>query len=145
LSLASAAAPSVLRYRIKASAGLSARLSNDGGVRFTDATGRARFGFAPPTATDAKGRSGSASFVLEPSRDGWTLTLTVDRRWLHARGRAFPVSIDPDVTWMPDGALRFTGADVDCSTDKATPTTSNCDSPSLFVGGTGGNKEKALA
>jgi YD repeat-containing protein len=144
LSLASASAPNVFRYRIDASSGLTPRLTREGGIVFTDGEDRVRFGFSAPTLVDAKGAAGQASFSLEREASGSTLTVTADRDWLRDGARAFPVVLDPDVFWADPGYLRFSEADQDCYLESSAPAASTCSLPNLKVGRTPAGQQKAI-
>ncbi len=99
LTLASTAAPSSFTWTLQTSASLSAAKDARGGIDFRDSSGVKRLAFERPFMTDAAGQhSDAVSFSLSKSASGYSLTLSYDRRWLEAAGRAWPVVIDPVVS-----------------------------------------------
>lgn len=142
IELTSADASPSYRYDVRASDGLSAALASDGSVRFSR-DGRQVFRFAPPVAWDAAGKTGDAEFRLDRTDDGYRLTLRLDPGWLSAAGRRFPVTIDPDVSWVGD-ATRHHGTDQDCTISQAASTQNLCALPYLEVGGPAGAEREAL-
>lgn len=144
LTLASAQAPSTFHYHIKASAGLTPRITTTGGVAFSDNAGHVHFGFAAPTLFDANDVAGRVRFTLDRAASGWTLTLRIARGWLSSPTRAFPVVLDPDVFWADAGYLRLSEADQDCYLESGAPTTSTCSLPNLKVGRTPSAQQKTV-
>jgi RHS repeat-associated protein len=138
VSLGDRAAPHTLTYLIRGSAGLSAKLTDAGAVRFSSATGATIFTFTAPYMWDAKGVTSHAiTTTLRRTADGWTLTEHLSSAWLHAAARAYPVTVDP--------TLEFIGADQDCTiSGGASAATSLCSTKSLDVGYDGSKPSRAL-
>ena len=100
LALYSASAPTVYRYKLSLSPGLSASLSSNGGLVVKDASGKRVYWLGAPTVTDpSKQRTFRSRQPVhyELSSDGSTLSLIVDKSWLQSPKRVFPVEIDPEV------------------------------------------------
>lgn len=122
-------APSSYRFGIEASAGLQPRRSAGGGVDFVDSSGASQITFAPPSMHDAAGEVAPAAatrFSLARRGGGWTLTLTADRGWINAAGRAFPVDLDP--------TIYYNTAEKDCLLQDDMATTSLCADEVLEAG-----------
>lgn len=140
LILRSPAAPSSFRYALDASAGISARLNNRGGVDFVDAEGRKRFSFAAPYMYDSSrtsaGYSRDVRYRLSRTASGYGLTLVADRAWLRSPARQWPVVIDPTMTLDPEQDCFITGG--------SSANTSFCDGSSLDVGWDGTKASRAL-
>jgi len=102
ITLEGPSSPSSFRYKLTASAGLSADLVADGSVVFKDEHGRAVASLPAPTVADRQSLAPSSNHVsyhLSPQKEGtWILTLSVDPEWLDAPDRAWPVRIDPTIT-----------------------------------------------
>ncbi len=126
LVLESAAAPSVYRFSLKTSAGLTPHENRAGGIDFVAVNGRTAFSFAPPLIEDSSAaeETGPVTMSLSDSRD--VVTLRADRAWLDAPERVYPVRLDPTITH---------GAQNDCFMSSMTPTQARCDEE-LEVGGT---------
>jgi hypothetical protein len=105
LVLADAAAPTSYRFVMTPPAGVrtSAERQQDGSwAIFLGSRARPLFVFEAPTAEDAHAvRGGSPR--LDITREGrrFALELSLDKRWLHAAKRAFPVLLDPTITIQP--------------------------------------------
>jgi RHS repeat-associated protein len=99
LSLSSASAPDVYRYKLATSGGLSAKLFH-GAVVFSDAAGQPRYVMPTPLIADAaaSGPPNAHAVHYELSEDGSELSVVVDRGWLSDPSRVFPVRIDPSIT-----------------------------------------------
>jgi RHS repeat-associated protein len=110
LTLGSAAAPAryVFHLATPAAAHVTGHALPDGGYEFTSAGGT--FVLSSPFAVDAA-QVRAAGGKLQPAPDGrhaklavsrhgtdWTIALDVDRQWLTARGRSFPVTVDPTIS-----------------------------------------------
>jgi RHS repeat-associated protein len=108
LSLANASAPSVYRYHLSTTGGVTAKLL-DGAVIFSDAQGHPRYVMPPPTVTDAgaTGRPDSKDVHYTLSEDGSQLDVVVDSAWLSSPERAFPVTIDPTTEYFGDSVDCF--------------------------------------
>lgn len=139
LTLEGPSAPSVYTYSLSYGAGVHASLTDQGTVVFRDSSGRLLYTIARPFVSDSSG-GGLPSGVpvrYELSADGKTLTLTIERSWLGAAGRRFPVKVDPEV---------YFGAVSDCTISSGQPTTSLCGQP-LYVGAEsegGGSLDRTL-
>jgi RHS repeat-associated protein len=98
-------APSVIRFALSLSDGLSPALDSAGNLEVTDAAGKAVYRLPAASMTDATKQNvfapptpGDVAVALTKSTDGgWILALTPDRSYLTAPGRQFPVVIDPTV------------------------------------------------
>jgi RHS repeat-associated protein len=130
LSLSSASAPSSFVWSLTLSTGLSAQLVG-GAVELTNASGVVA-SIGAPTVTDGSGASGPAGWQLS----GSALTLSLDPTWLSAPGRAYPVIVDPSVTYL--------GPTQGCTLDAAHPTTTYCGTTDLGVGASGGVAQRSV-
>lgn len=90
--------------------GLSARLSETGGVEYVDDAGVVLLTTPQPFMVDsAKGTGGAAAephfgatYALAELPGGVTaLTMTLDQQWLQAPERVFPVTVDPSYQFSP--------------------------------------------
>jgi RHS repeat-associated protein len=99
IELEGPAAPATFHYQLSASAGLSAELTKEGSIAFSDADGQAVALIPAPFVTDASSPEPApeaASYSLTPGSEGsWDLTLEVDRSWLESPERVRPVTVDP--------------------------------------------------
>ncbi|MFJ9614951.1 LamG-like jellyroll fold domain-containing protein [Streptomyces noursei] len=85
--------------------GLTAKLDEHGGVAFTDKDGRERAwmppGWMEDSALDEHGNQGEVSsgvhYGLEEKDGRQTLVVSLDKEWLAAPERVFPVKVDPSV------------------------------------------------
>jgi hypothetical protein len=102
IELKGPASPSSFRYELTASPGLSADLTADGSVVFKNGEGEPVASLPSPTVADADSVAPTpeqVSYQLAPREGGaWVLTVSVDRTWLEAPDRSWPVRIDPTVT-----------------------------------------------
>ena len=81
-------------------AGLTAFLEEDGSVSLKNSSGELIYLIPAPYMFDADGEQSSAvSYGLTETSAGYILTVTADSTWLNAAERAFPVTIDPSVTF----------------------------------------------
>lgn len=135
LSLASAAAASSFTFDVSSSAGLSQAGSVSSGVTFS-AAGSVVASFSPPWVMDAATRSKltspltSSLSAIGGTPAGQRLTVGVASSWLHASGRAFPVTVDPSVvTIQPHdyGVCTLSSTDTD-------NTTTRCGDPYARIG-----------
>ncbi len=128
LSLASAAAPTIYRYKLTYAAGLRPELTSAGGVAFKDTAGKVAYTMAPPTVTDASPGAqlpSTAPVHYELSAEGSVLSLVLDKSWLEDSRRVFPVQVDPDIYFYEQS---------DCSIASASSANTNrCGGP-LYVG-----------
>jgi RHS repeat-associated protein len=122
--------------------GLAPKQRKDGSIALFggDETGRpvmvipAAVMFQAPKNSDAPVvdmAHGAVRQKLTRSGSGWRITLTPDAKWLSARGRRFPVTVDPTVTLAPTPS---TSQDV--MVDSTRPTTNLNGSWQLGVGKT---------
>ncbi|HEY3364666.1 MAG TPA: LamG-like jellyroll fold domain-containing protein [Symbiobacteriaceae bacterium] len=86
--------------------GVELRDAGDGGYALVDkATGETRATIPPAFAEDADGnRAPSVQLTAVDSAGGPALRLSVDRDWLAATERKFPVTIDPSLVSAPQSA-----------------------------------------
>ena len=79
--------------------GLSPNLTDAGNIELKDNTGKAIFTIPAGYMVDANGvGSMEVAYALQAvSGSKYILTVTADKDWLNAEGRAFPVTIDPPV------------------------------------------------
>jgi RHS repeat-associated protein len=94
--------PTDIRFELTASPGLSADLLQDGSIAFKNEKGEVVASLPAPTVADSDSLAPSpdqVTYQLAPREGGaWVLTVSVDREWLEAPGRSWPVSIDPTMT-----------------------------------------------
>ena len=123
--------PAEYVYEIKASAGVTPALADDGGVEFTTEAGEVEYVIPAPFMVDTPGTpegwSSAVRFGLSETTGGWRLTLIADSEWLTDPSRVYPVMIDPTVTTLPD-------AQTDCWINQASPGSNYCDTNMLRVG-----------
>ena len=98
--MADSSQPASFSFELDASAGLVPVLVAGGSIEFREGGDEETFAEIPaPTVIDASPNampSGAVSYSLEPLGQGsWKLTIAVDRDWLAAPDRAWPVTIDP--------------------------------------------------
>lgn len=130
LQLNSADAPSRFAFDLTVPAKASARLTANGGVAISTA-GDEDFEIAAPfVGDDARSFAPkrAATYSLSKTIDGYRLTLTLDRAWLTAKDRAFPVTVDP--------TIRRTGTSqtTDVSLIESVPDIGYGGSQGIFVG-----------
>jgi hypothetical protein len=104
LSLASASAPTLYRYKLSLSSGLHASLAQSGRVQISNESGKVIYWLAAPTATDSSAirhLPSRAPVHYELSSDGSILSLVIDHAWLTDSSRVFPVKIDPEA-WFTE-------------------------------------------
>jgi YD repeat-containing protein len=129
LTLAGPGSPTRFTYRLGLTPGLSPRMNKSGRIDVADPRGRVRFSLLAPYMVDASARPGDVGRVrmrLRRAGSGWAVVISADRRWLSARGRRWPVTIDPTVN---------VGPAPDCSLEAGTPTSSFCAGMVDEVGG----------
>ena len=115
-----------LVYRLAISRALRPSVTRTGALRVVDRRGRVRFTIAAPYLTQAGKISpehGKVSVRLSHDAAGWKLVLTPDARWIAAKGRRFPVVLDPVITSSSTG---------DCTITNAAPTTALCAGGSAY-------------
>ena len=122
--LASPSAPSIYRYAIDASAGISPELTSEGALSFRDAEG-APVGVMPaPIMVDSAPEpqfSSAVHYAIEPNdAGGWLLSIEADPEWLSDPARVFPVKLDP--TWEE----KTSNSDLDCIIVNDGGTTGRC-------------------
>jgi len=131
--LADARAPTVYRFGVSTSNGLRPEQTEVGGIDFVDRTGQAQFSFTAPSMRDAEGElapSSATDLAVQRQGSNFVLQLRADRRWLAEKGRAFPVTLDPD--------LYTHVADQDCQVESDFPDQSFCSAPTFEVGADAG-------
>ena len=128
LVLRDARATSSFRWLMKTSEGVTARQTEEGGVRLLKG-GQRVFALDAPWMKDsaaAPARSSKVEMTVKPVAGGYELSVAADRAWLDAPERMYPVTIDPTVSYTRQA---------ECELYEATPTTSGCgDRADLNVG-----------
>ncbi|MGN2635389.1 PA14 domain-containing protein [Nocardia takedensis] len=104
LGSASAIADGRWVFRLDAD-GLTPRPSGDS-IEFTDGTGAVVAVLPPIEAFDKAGARTGGTYSLDRVQDSWRLTVTVDRAWLSAADRRFPVVVDPTYTYGFGGQVQ---------------------------------------
>ncbi|MFD3337341.1 LamG-like jellyroll fold domain-containing protein [Streptomyces sp. NPDC058700] len=107
LILKDADAPTMWRFPL-ALEGLTAKLDGHGGIAFVDSTGRQKSWMPAGWMEDSKKAPNSNEGVISSGvtydivREGarQVLVVTLDRKWLSAPERVFPVRVDPSVTGL---------------------------------------------
>jgi RHS repeat-associated protein len=140
LTLADANAPTSYTYALTLGHGLRARDNRHGGVDIVGRDGSVRFSFEAPFAYDHAGaRIGAGhglSLHLAQDSGGQVMKLELDRAWLSAADRKFPVVIDPAVDVADN---------LDCYIVSGTSAnTSFCGGTSVKVGWDGTNAYRSL-
>jgi hypothetical protein len=137
LTLENNQAPTSYTYNLTLAPGMRAHKTAGGAISVESAASKPLYTIPAPLISDASGSTlpQSAPVHYELGPDSRTLTLLVDKSWLQAPGRAFPVRIDPDV---------YFGEEEDCLVaSAANANTGLCGAP-LYVGaGEGSPKEVA--
>ncbi len=92
--------PSSFAFHLDASTGLVPDLAADGSISFRDGDGKVFATLPAPTVADAADphatNTGAVHYSLsEPDEGSWRLVVAVEREWLEAPGREWPVTIDP--------------------------------------------------
>lgn len=102
IELEGPSSPSSFRYELTASAGLTPQLTEVGSVAFKNNKGQEVASLPAPTVADANSLAPNpdqVGYELAPRGGGaWLLTVAVDRTWLEAPDRSWPVRIDPTMT-----------------------------------------------
>ncbi len=91
--------PTEFRYTMHVD-GVTPKIAPDGSIWFmyNDSVTERAFYTPPAFAEDAKGTRVSVPMDLQPlEKDRWQVTVSLDRKWLQASERAWPVRIDPDL------------------------------------------------
>ena len=108
--------------------GLTAELNSDGSVSLTNGDGEISYLIPAPVVYDSVGAPGSASFTLLDNGNGkYTLTVTADSAWMNSSERAYPVTIDPEISTPTTRAA-------DLYVDRDYPSTSYGSAPTIKVG-----------
>ncbi|MCS4275434.1 RHS repeat-associated protein [Mycetocola sp. BIGb0189] len=96
------------------SGGLKLALDETGSVNFTDDEDRKVFFVPTPMVWDASGEEGvrepesqPLKVSVEGSGSDWTITLTGDKKWLNAKERVFPITVDPTAQTGTDNAIAY--------------------------------------
>lgn len=144
LVLASEDAPASYTYDLEASDGLTAKSNAKGGVDFNDAKSQTAFAIAPPVVEDAAGDYGKAVYELERTDTGWALEVRIDRQWLAAQGRKYPVTLDPTFYFSAISVGPERTPQQDCTLDSGSPSTNFCTGWPLYVGRTAAHDHRAL-
>jgi RHS repeat-associated protein len=100
IEIADPSQPSVFYFALKASAGLTPTLLDDGSIEFRDADQEAIVAIPAPTVIDSAPQapiSRAVDYQLSPLGSGWKLAVEVDPDWLAQPGRSWPVQIDPSL------------------------------------------------
>jgi RHS repeat-associated protein len=117
-----AAAAQPIRFDVETSPGLTTH-PDHAGLALTDAKGVQAFGLAAPFVVDAAGAQAPASFTPSGSPSGLTLGLKLDQSWLSSSRRAWPLTLDPPLTFQDAlDCYVVNGADAD---------TNNCPTSSV--------------
>ncbi len=99
ITLENTLAPSLYRFELDLSAGLTPSLEEDGSIKIRDDEGATFATLPAPTISDARGVApvDGVHFNLQEAPEGgaWTLAVEADEAWLSAPERAWPVRIDP--------------------------------------------------
>ncbi len=126
ITLASPAAASTFQHRLKLSPGLTPSLRGNR-IIVSGPTGQVGALSAPYMSDAKRDMSNGIRLGLQRSGPDWLVTETVDRAWLNAAGRAWPVVVDPNWTAGTPQA--------DCYlSDGGNANISWCGSPYLGVG-----------
>lgn len=142
LTLSGPGSASSFRFLLAPGKGVTPFLRDDGRVDFVGSDSKVAFTFAPPFVQDASGdEHGFSTDAVHTSlrRSGrrYVLTVSIDRAWLDAPERDFPVQLDP--------TLDFNGADRDCYIVSGTSANTNfCGYATLNVGSNGTSVNRAL-
>ena len=90
-------------FHLDAASGLTPKLAKSGSVSFEDAKGDERMALGGPFMHDADDTDTRGVDVsLAEAKEGWTLKYSLDDAWLDSPKRAWPVTVDPAVSPVPD-------------------------------------------
>lgn len=120
--LASPEATSTFSFRMRTAGGLTAAVRGKG-LDLRDGAGVSQLRVNPPDLVDAAGKRGPVRLDAQPGPGGMRLTLTGDRAWLEAPGRAWPVVLDPTTTvgMQADCSIYYTWPNDPCWDTTAVP------------------------
>ncbi len=137
ITIASASAPTRYVYSLDTRGGLTAHQAQDGGINFTDASGRVHFYIPPAFMYDAEKvpAKQSVDLTLQRTKSGEQLVLSADRAWVAAHLAHGPVVIDPAINEAPSP---------DCWLSSSSPLTSLCGGTRLDVGQSGSTQSNSL-
>jgi RHS repeat-associated protein len=108
------------RFRLGAE-GLTPQVTADGTVAFADGTGKTVIAMPPITTWDSSGADDTppaisgGRYELEPDKDGWILTVSVDEAWLRDPARVYPVSVDPTFAFADDTSISYKSDGATCT------------------------------
>ncbi len=132
IEIADPSQPSTFHFHLQASPGVEASLDEDGSIRFQDGEGHPVAAIPPPVVLDSASQGEAPSravhYELGQEKSGWRLAVEIDRGWLAAPERSWPVILDPSLT-VPKPSL-------DCSYGNApspSPGWSLCSQPGLYT------------
>jgi RHS repeat-associated protein len=102
ISLADASQPSSFDFELDTSDGLTPKVADDGSLGVREQDGKLVAVLPAPVVSDSapgsRPNSAAVSYSLSEASEGkWHLTVAVDKGWLEAPDRAWPVTIDPSV------------------------------------------------
>ncbi|WP_047155519.1 DNRLRE domain-containing protein, partial [Aneurinibacillus tyrosinisolvens] len=105
ITLSDNSAPNTFTFAMKLQ-GLTPKAHKDGSIGFYDKQEVERFRSTKPYATDSKeALTENVTSSIRQEGKQWYLDITLDQDWLKDPSRAFPVTIDPTVTfWSEDSA-----------------------------------------
>jgi RHS repeat-associated protein len=99
IELADSSAPSIYRYDIETSAGLTPSLTEQGSIAFTDGEDHLVAEMPAPTMADyaeVQAPANAVKYSLEDLGNGrWRVSVEADPQWLADSARSWPVTIDP--------------------------------------------------
>lgn len=140
LLLHDAAAPASFAFALQvAGARPQAGGAVNGGATFVDAAGHSLFALAPLLASDARGATTAVALALQPSGapGAYALQATIPASWLADPARAWPVALDPTVTFnaVKDVTIDSANLKYKLSTFDCVPNRTSC--PEKTVDGVG--------
>ncbi|WP_432947856.1 DNRLRE domain-containing protein [Kribbella sp. CA-253562] len=101
--LRSATAPTAYEFDLRLRGLIPALDRGTGEIKLSDRAGVVRAVIPAGWMADARGAvSRKVAYALVQSNSGWVLRVTADPGWLRAKGRAFPVTVDPSVEVVND-------------------------------------------
>jgi hypothetical protein len=147
LTLQNARVPDAYRFTVGTSEGLSLK-SKDGDIVAVDSSGQVRFSFPAPSVIDDDGEIAAGTEIsLERRSSRYIISIRIDRDWLRAKERSFPVEVDQTVgieQTVSDGTA-IGHPTTDCLIQDGIPKhVSLCGAPILGVGSRHGSLRRTL-
>jgi RHS repeat-associated protein len=147
LTLENARVPDAYRFTVKTSKGLSLK-NKDGAIVALDSNDKVRFSLPTPWAIDNAGEIATGTEIsLKRQSSRYIISIQIDRDWLRAKERSFPVKVDQTVDIEQSAAenIAVGRPTTDCLIqDGFLKNVSLCAVPILGTGSLHGNLRRSL-